>query len=216
MPATSFADVGSGFGARMATGSRKSLRRALLYSAILPGWGEYYLGHKTRAKFFFAAEAIGWIGLASFGTYANWRENDFIRFAADKANADLSSKDDFFFDMVGFYQDTDDYNARGRVSDPDRPYFADNAANHWRWQTSQDQAAYRHLKDRAREADRRADFMIGALLLNRVVSMIDAVYHARRQNRGEAFGHNQSPSYHLAVEPDLRRQEVRLSLSARF
>lgn len=151
----------------------KSKTKALLLSLAMPGAGEYYLGYKGKARGFFAAEAASWLGFASFRIYGGWKKDDYIRLARERAGAQLEGKSDEFLDLVGFYDDIDQYNSLGRVSDPERPYLLDTPENHWRWQTSEDQAAYRGIKNRSKEALRRSEFLIGAMVLSRVVSVID-------------------------------------------
>ncbi len=199
-------------------GQGKSVGRAALYSALVPGWGEYYVGHKRKARVFFAVEALTWMGLIGFTTYGNWKEDDFIRFAGERAGADLNGKNDWFLDIVGFYEDIDEYNSYGRVYDPDRPYLVDNASNHWRWQNPSDKELYRHLKNRSREAHRRANFMIGLAILNRVVSVIDAVRDARRSQRifDGSFGQVGGIGYRLDVDPFSSRRQVSFRLLAPF
>lgn len=169
--------------------SPKSTTRAVLYSALVPGWGEHYLGQRGKARFFFVAEAISWIGLVTFKTYEKWKKDDMIRFAQERAGADLEGKDDFFLDMVGFYNDIDEYNSLGRAGDPDRPYLHDTESNHWRWRTdnfrlaSSDRSAYRHMKNRSRSARRTANFTIGIMVVNRIISVIDAFRDSKRAHR---------------------------------
>lgn len=169
--------------------SQKSTTRAVLYSALVPGWGEHYLGQRGKARFFFVAEAISWIGFVTFKTYEKWKKDDMIRFARERAGVDLEGKDDFFLDMVGFYNDIDEYNSYGRAGDPDRVYLHDTESNHWRWRTdnsslaSSDRSAYRHLKNRSRSARRTAKFMIGIMVVNRIISVIDTFRDSKRAQR---------------------------------
>jgi len=183
--------------------TKKSTAKAAIYSAILPGWGEYYVGHKSKARFFFTVEALSWISYAAFTTYGHWKKDDLIRFANEHAGADLWGKDDDFLDMVGFYDDIYEYNSLGRAFDPHRTYLEDNTTNHWRWQSLNDQRIYRHLKNQSREAFRKADFMIGLAILNRVVSVIDAVRDARRSQRtlDDSFGIAKNIRYRFEVNP---------------
>jgi hypothetical protein len=154
-------------------------------SLLLPGAGQLLNGRTTKAKLFFGSEAAFWVGFASFKMYANWREDDFINFAAQRANANLRGKDKDFQDWVGFYDDIYQYNTAGRIISPDRPYLVDNAENHWQWDNAADKATYRYIKNRAREADKRANLMLGLLVVNRVVSAIDA-YRDALQDRHTA------------------------------
>ncbi len=200
------------------TPDRKSIFKAGLLSALIPGGGEYYLGHRKKARYFFAAEALTWVGFISFRTYGNWKEDDFIRYAATHANAQLKDKDDEFRDLVGFYDDIDQYNSAGRIFDPDRPYLEDIPANHWRWKAEEDKDSYRELKNRSREAFRRADFMLGAALVNRVISIVDAVRDARRALRRleNPFSRNSNKKLKLVINPFRANYQIRLTLFTDF
>lgn len=197
---------------------RKSIGRAILYSALLPGLGEYYAGNKVKAKFFFAAEALSWIGFISFKTYSKWKEDDVVRFASERAGADLSDKDDWFLDMVGFYDDIDQYNSIGRVWDPERPYLDGSPENHWRWQSYKDRESYRELKNGSREASRRADFVIGAAIVNRIISVIDAARDAKKSQRrlGGAFSGERKVRFRFALDPLDSHCRVSVTMYAPF
>ncbi len=196
-----------------------SFLKAGIYSALVPGLGEYYVGHRGKARVFFAVEAATWISFFSFHIYGNWRDDDMVQFAAQHANAQLENKSDNFKDWVGFYDDIDQFNSLGRVQDQDRPYLIDNAENHWRWQTVSEQSVYRDLKNQSREAHRRRDFMVGLAVVSRMVSIIDAVRDARRSQReikGSEFSIANGITYRIEISPfDLDRPFV-MALSKRF
>jgi hypothetical protein len=198
----------------------KSAFRAALYSALLPGMGQYYVDHKTRAKVFLSAEAVAWIGFASFRTYGGWRKDDMIKFAADQAGADVRGRGDWYEDMVGFYRDVNQYNTRGRVDDVDRdrPYYSEGSGYTWNWKSTRDQTTYRTLKNRYREAYRRADFMVGLMVINRIVSILDAVRGATRYMRqvDASFGGEMDIRVHLAVNPWSGHEPVKLTVYKRF
>ncbi len=196
-----------------------SLLKAGIYSALLPGMGEYYVGHRSKARIFFAVEAATWISFFTYHYYGNWKEDDLINFAATHASANLEGKSKEFQDWVGFYADIDQFNSLGRVQDPERPYLVDNVENHWRWQTSDEQAAYRDLKNRSRDAFRRRDFMIGLAIVNRVVSIIDAVRDAKRSRRvikDSEFSLVQGLNYRVEIDPLDVERPLSMSLYKRF
>ena len=193
-----------------------STLKAAVYSMLLPGMGEYYIGNRGKAKYFFGVEAAAWIGFIAYRTYGGWRKDDVIDYAAVHANASLEGKDDEFLDFVGFYDDIDQYNSFGRVFDDERPYLEDNADNHWRWQSDDDQAAYRHLKNQSREAYRRANFMIGLAVVNRIMSVIDAVRDARRSRSLIDQDFTAAPRYKFEIDPLSRRDQVRFTLFTNF
>jgi len=195
------------------TVGRKSVYTAAALSALVPGGGQYYLGNRRTARYFFAAEAITWIGYAALRTYGNWRRDDYIRFAAVNANAQLDGKSDDFIDLVGFYSDIRDYNTLGRAFDPEREYLPDTPENHWEWQSYDDQREFRDLKNRSREAYRRSDFMIGLAIIDRIISVVDAVRSAGRINRRIGAGRSDisSDRFRLSIDPLQPRCQVTLT-----
>jgi len=198
---------------------RKSTLKAALLSALIPGAGEYYLGNKKKARYFFAAEALTWVGYFSFKIYGNWKEDDYVRFAAQNANARLDGKNDEFRDLVGFYTSIDEYNTFGRVFDPERAYLSDIPDNHWRWQSEEDQETYRHLKNRAREADRRSEFMIGVAIVDRIISVIDAIRDGQRLNKQfstESFATRGRSDMKLRINPFASKTQVSLTFYTDF
>lgn len=197
----------------------KKVWKAALYSALVPGLGEYYSGRKTKAKYFFAAEALSWIGYISFRTYGNWKKDDMVKFAADNAEASLEDTDDWFEDMVGFYDNTEEYNMRGRVDDPERPYFPDDGATHWSWDNDHDQETYRLMKNSYRDSYRRSDFMIGLMVVNRIVSIIDAVCDVRRLQRKVSEGvlsRSKNIDYRFDINPFNNDKLVKFTVIKRF
>jgi hypothetical protein len=198
-----------------ASTEKKSRYRAALYSLLIPGAGQYYLGKKRTARYYFAAEAITWIGYLSFRTYGNWKKDDYIKFGAVHANAQLEGKSDEFLAWVGFYENIREFNTFGRVGDPDRPYLADTPENHWEWQTPAYREAWRDIRNRSKEAYRRADFMIGVAIVNRVISVIDAIRSAGRMDRridDAGFSLNQQGTVRLALDPLADGPQISLKL----
>ena len=193
---------------------KKSMWKAAGLSALIPGAGQYYLGNRRKARVFFGVEAATWIGFASFEIYSHWKKDDLIRFARDRANARLEGKSDEFLDLVGFYPSIRDYNTLGRAFDPERLYFDDSPDTHWQWQTDQDRQVYRNLKNRSREAHRRAQFMLGAAIINRIISVVDAVRSARHQERqiDDTFSSVDRSRVHLTFDPASTSRQVRLSI----
>ncbi len=191
-----------------------SALKAGLFSAVLPGLGEYYVGDKNKARYYFSVEAVSWLGYIAFKTYSNMKKDDLINFAASNAGASLEGKNDNFLDMVGFYVSIDDYNSFGRVFDTDRPYFEDNTQNHWRWQSFSDQSAYRSLKNRSREAKRKSEFMIGLIVLNRIVSVIDAIRSSKDANRtiDEFQSKKEDNNYKFTIDPFNSKQQLTFTI----
>jgi hypothetical protein len=194
---------------------KKSIFKAALFSALVPGGGHYYLGRKKSARYFFAAEALTWIGYISFRTYGNWKKDDYINYAAVYANAQLEGKSEEHLNYVGFYENIREFNSFGRAYDPDRAYLPDTPENHWEWQSPEMRQGFRDLRNRSKEAYRRSDFMVGLAVINRVIAIIDAVRTVGRVNRaigGDQFGENRGRSLKLSVNPFSTHRQVSLTL----
>ena len=186
--------------------------KAAALSLAVPGAGQYYLNHRKKAKVFFAVEAAAWTGFAAFKIYSHWKKDDLIHYAHEHAGASLDGKSDDFLDLVGFYSSIREYNTLGRVSDPQRPYLFENSADYWQWQSLDEQSVYRNLKNRSREANRRSEFMIGLAVVNRIVSVIDAIRTARRQERAldDAFSEAKTSRIRFSVDPMSQHQQMKL------
>ena len=208
-------DFGPDEALESSSAGKKSVFRAALFSALVPGAGHYYLGRKRTARYFFAAEALTWIGYFSFRTYGNWKKDDYINYAAVYANAQLEGKSDEHINYVGFYENIREFNSFGRAYDPDRAYLPDTPENHWEWQSPSTRQGFRDLRNRSKEAYRRSDFMIGLAVIDRVIAIIDAVRTVGRVNRAigdEQFGEHRGRSLKFAVNPFSTRRQVSLTL----
>jgi len=196
----------------------KSVLKAALYSALVPGLGENYVGHKTKAKVFFTIEAVTWISYVAFHTYGDWKKDDMIRYAADKAGAKLDDKDDQFFDWVGFYDSSEEFNSLGRVSDPDRAYL-NSPETYWQWSSEAERDVFRSYKNSSRTAYDRAKFMIMAAISNRIISVIDAIRDAKRHNRNEVhidISDIDSYNYKFSINPLSSNRQFSLTLYTPF
>ncbi len=196
------------------TPRKKSMWKAAALSLAIPGAGQFYLGKRDKAKVFVAVETAAWAGFIGFKVYSHWKKNDLINYAREHAGADLSGRNDEYLDLVGFYISTREYNALGRVSDPERPYLDESPANYWEWQTDKERAVYRNLKNGSREANRRATFMIGIAVVNRIISTIDAIRDARRMERSldDSFSHTTAKRVQFALDPYDSHSQLKLTI----
>ncbi|MEA2031847.1 MAG: DUF5683 domain-containing protein [candidate division Zixibacteria bacterium] len=162
-----------------------SVFKAGLYSLLVPGWGQYYNDKRAKGKVFFAAEAMTWITFISLRVYGGWKKDDMIRFGETRAGADLQGKDDDFHVLLELYNDIDEYNSLGRLVEPGSEYLPDNKSNHWCWQSLEDKATYRELREDYRGAYRRSKWVMLVALFDRVVAVVDAVRDARREEQAD-------------------------------
>lgn len=179
---------------------RPSRMKALGASLLLPGLGQRMTGHPTRARVFFAAEGAILIGFVTSEVQGAALKRSYIDYADRFAGvADAEGKPDWFYRNLGRFASSDEYldeiaiTARGLYGDDleqREAYVARNAPGpdeHWRWRSEADRQEYRDRRQASRNALRHADLFLGAALLNRVLSAVDAVRLARQTGPRSTF-----------------------------
>lgn len=153
---------------------KKSPGLAIIYSLLLPGMGELYAGNYSSGMYFTIADAVFWGGVAGFNIYGNWQESNYRSFAESKGNADLTGKDEDYFSNLGLYVDIYEYN---RTQELNRNFdeIYDVETHHWDWKSNDRRSEYRSMWTSSESAFNNIRFAVGALIVNRIVSAINAV-----------------------------------------
>lgn len=153
---------------------RKSPGIAILYSLLLPGMGELYAGNYDSGRYFTIADGVLWGTMLGVNMYGNWKQNNYETFAIANAGASFSGKDSDFRANVGKYLSVDDYNNEMDLTGyPEKVYKSQ--AYYWRWQSNDQRKEYRDLWSSSESAFNSIRFIAGALILNRVISVVNAV-----------------------------------------
>jgi hypothetical protein len=176
--------------------AKKSTGLALLYSAILPGMGELYAGNYSSGKYFTAAEVTLWITALGMSTYSTWQENNLKQYAKSKGGVQGDSFDSDFYANVGNYMSLEEYNNEMAFN---RDYSAmyDVNTRNWKWNSVTDRKAYRSMWVSSRQANNNIRFATGAMILNRIISMINAVRLVTAHNKSLAESPAVSMDFHL-------------------
>jgi hypothetical protein len=166
----------------------KSRYKAALLSALIPGLGQAYAGHRGRAIAFGTAEVGIWVTYGVFKVQEDLRHDRAIEFAVGAAGASAAGDDDYY-KAVGRYLRNDGpgmwnefvrrrYRDTGEVVGVE--YFGNDA---WAWTSQANLEAYRDLRRKELSAEDHATNMFAFAILNRVLSIIDAVYIVTRDHR---------------------------------
>ena len=180
-------------------GQRKTTQKAMLYSLLLPGLGEYYLGHTTRAKAFFVAEGAVWTAFTVFRVQGNHRRELYREYAEINAGVPVRDDDDYYrvignFDSAdGPYSANEQVRREARAIYPNQPdkqeeYFQDHAYlgdNAWEWGGTDQRLRFKDMRSSSIDSYHRADLSIGLAVANRILSVLDAGVLAARQHRDE-------------------------------
>lgn len=160
---------------------KKSVALAMLYSALLPGMGELYAGDYSFGQYLTITDAFLWGTYIGVNSYAGSMEDNYKSYATSIGSADVEGKDDKYFADIGNYVDIDQYNRRQEL---DRNFIEvyDESTYYWKWDGQLERSEYRGMWKSSETAYNNLRFITGALILNRVVSIINAVRIVAKHN----------------------------------
>lgn len=154
---------------------KKSVGLAAIYSLLLPGMGETYTGAFTSSgKYFLLAEGILWVTFAAFEISGNSLQTDARTYSAANAGVLVAGKNDQFFVDIGNYLTVDDYNQQ-KLRDRQPQKIYDPAAGYaWQWVSDEARQTFRDQRIASDQMYNDQKFVVAAILLNHIVSAINA------------------------------------------
>ena len=165
-------------------------------SAIVPGWGQLIQGEKSKARVFFVVEGSVWLSFVGLTYFGHKMDQSARAFAIDHSGANPANHDDRYYDALEDYSSSYYHNLEVErdasyfhPNDPqeqqeyiqEHGYFEDNA---WEWDTLSNKSLYWQRRTAARENLRRASFMPGFAIINRIVSIIDVIVFSEEERFG--------------------------------
>jgi hypothetical protein len=157
--------------------------RAFFLSLVLPGAGEYYAGSKKAAWLFLGTEMALWCGYGAFRTYGDWKKDDYRLFAAVHAGVDLSGKGHAYFVDMENYSTLLDYNDAQLQKRYPQGMVPEDKAHFWSWDSDASQMHFKSLRLSSDRAYSRSLIVVGAIVVNHIVSGIDAVRAAKKKEK---------------------------------
>ncbi len=191
----------------------KSKGQAMFRSLIIPGWGQNYAGRNKRAKYFFITEVMLWTSYTGFKIYENWLENEYKVFAKTHAQADPTDKVHKYFVNIGNYSNIYEYNAAKLNYRSLDEVYPEDASYYWQWDNDINRHDFKMMRIRSDNANYRALFTLGAVLVNHIVSAIDAVWIIRTKKT--ELGHQSIP-VKVQLTTFSAKQEYRIGLLTTF
>ncbi|HOE91307.1 MAG TPA: hypothetical protein PKZ69_08070 [Candidatus Cloacimonadota bacterium] len=197
----------------------KSVPKAMLFSAILPGAGQLYIENQTSASIFLATEALLWFGKTRFDNERKWTENSYKKFATEIAGADPNTSGKKYNILQG-YLSSEQYNdeiilaARNYFlliyNDPeayeqylDTHLFTGNES--WDWKTDENRLQFKDMRIQRQKYLLYSNFTFGSLLLNRLISIVDAAKSTKANNK-----------HHFYTVPDPNGKGISLNYEYNF
>ena len=148
-------------------------------SLIIPGWGQKTLGKPKRARFYNYIESGILLTLISSSTFSNIEKKNYKAFASRHAGISSSGKDHKYWVDIGNYNSINAYNDEHlRNREIDDLYSDDNKWS-WGWDLESNRKIFENKRIRSDQLELFATFSVGALILNHLISSIDALYLKR-------------------------------------
>lgn len=179
---------------------KKNTGLAILYSLLLPGMGELYAESYNSGIYFTIAEGVLWGTFIGMNTYANWQKDRYESYAITKAGVDPSGKDEDFYSRVGLYLNVEQYNTE-KALERNFEQMYNEQSYFWKWNSTEDRKTYRDMWISSEQTFNDIRFVVGAMLLNRIASAVNAVrlvssYNSRLEDQSWNFsvGLNTKPN----------------------
>lgn len=153
---------------------KKSTGLAVLYSLLIPGMGELYADSYSSGKFFTIADGVLWGIYIGVNNSANWKQDKYQTFAVTNGGITKEGKTDTYFSTIGIYTNIDDYNNQ-KALERDFKAMLDKDKFYWNWQNNETRKQYRNMWSSSEQSFNDLKFIAGALIINRIASVINAV-----------------------------------------
>jgi len=176
-------------------------------SLVLPGWGEYSLDNQIRGRIFVLSETV--LLLAILGSYSvsQRQETEFRAYAAEHAGISPFGKDRQFWVDIGNYSSLLAFNEEHLRWRDFNALYEDNDTWAWAWDSGNNRERFENMRIASDSWRLRGSFLIGGVVLNHIVSAIDALYLSKISNIKETVV---SPHYNPYSD------EMGLSLTVSF
>lgn len=161
---------------------KKKPGMAILYSMILPGMGELYAGDYGWAQYLTITDGVIWGTLFGFNIYGSFQRDNYKAFASSKAGVFIGGKDEKFFADLGNYTHVAEFNREAELERNFIEIYNENT-HKWNWKSQTDRKEYRKMWKSSETVFNNIRFSAGALILNRIVSVINAVRLVSKHNK---------------------------------
>ncbi len=161
----------------------RSPGKAALLSLLLPGTGEYYAGSHGYLSVFLTSEALAWGALLANQYYFRHLVSEYKIFARSHAGISSGGKPDRFWTDIGKYDNIYDYNTQRERERLFGELYDLTPENMWQWDSHGNRLEYDAKRLHANDIDNQRVYFQLAIVLNHLISGINALRLARRHNR---------------------------------
>ena len=162
---------------------KKSLSKAFFYSLLLPGLGEAYVGYTDYTKIFLTTEILGWGLLIRNLLQVQWHTEDYENYAIQHAGINKLGKDAQYWIDIGKYDNIYEYNEQRRRDRNVDAIYVEGGRYYWQCDNRDNRLFYDLKRIKTREMEQMEIYYIGGIVLNHLVSAINALRLARIYNK---------------------------------
>jgi hypothetical protein len=188
----------------------KSSRLATGLSLILPGTGHQFLGRNNSALAYLTVDIFSLFGAIYCGTYSSKLNTDARGYAALHAGTyGGNSKDNRFWTAVEQYNNVNSYNEAMLLNRENKERYNDGS-RYWSWNSDDEKKEFGNIRKKASRFQLMSSICIGAMVLNRVVAVVDI----RASSRYKVLKNISSVNFNASFDPDLKT--TALVMNAQF
>jgi hypothetical protein len=170
----------------------------IVASLVIPGVGEMWMKSHLKGEIFLWTDAAVWVTYGTMLTVGNSRNQAAKLFARQYSGSTMNQRTDDYYTALERYPNSDMYNEDVRRDarelypyDPDQQYAyiaSHSYTDTWAW--GSDSLRYNYWRQRmgARNVLHTAGFVVGAALVDRLVSAIDVAFFTRTPKAGASLG----------------------------
>jgi len=203
-----------------------SAKKAVLLSAISPGMGQLYTKSYTKAAVFFLTDVSIWFSIGRLNYEEDLAIDKYKTYALNVGGVEAVPSNEYY-QTIQKYQSSDEYNMNVERYARDLYLIMNNdpvgyenylSANlvpeeyTWNWKNSKNFKKYQDLRREKQDLEIYSNFAVAAVVINRVISMIDAARSTRKINlkmRNKSFGK-------LKIQPDWAKVGMKVSYEYKF
>ena len=164
------------------TDNQKPLISPVVKSLVLPGWGEYSLGNQIRGRIFVLSETTLFIAILGSHFISKRQQTEYRAYAAEHAGISPVGKDRQFWVDIGNYSSLLAFNEEHLRWRDFNALYEDNDTWTWAWDSNDNRERFENMRIASDSWMLRSSFFIGGVVLNHIVSAIDALYLSKISN----------------------------------
>jgi hypothetical protein len=153
---------------------KKSAGLAIIYSLLLPGMGELYANNYSSGIYFTITEGALWATYIGMNIYAGNKKDNYKAYATANASVDTDGKDEAFYATISEYNSLESFNNQ-KALERNFSDMYNSEFYYWKWNSNEERRTYRDMWTSSEQTFNDLRFVVGAMLLNRIVSAINAV-----------------------------------------